>query len=110
MRPASVKSSLTTQDLPIISVNGLVKQFGRFAALRGVSAELTSGRLYVILGDNGAGKTTLLRSLAGFAQPTRGQIALLRATDLRAVRGQVGHMAHPWHRYHQLSPVESLGC
>src|SRR5213592_934566 len=108
MRPASVKSSLTTQDLPIISVNGLVKQFGRFAALRGVSAEFTSGRLYVILGDNGAGKTTLLRSLAGLAQPTRGKITVLGATDLRTVCGQIGYMAHPSLLYDEMSAMENL--
>src|SRR2546422_388958 len=108
MRPASVKSSLTTQDLPIISVNGLVKQFGRFAALRGVSAEFTSGRLYVILGDNGAGKTTLLRSLAGLAQPTRGKITILGTTDVRAVCGQIGYMAHPSLLYDEMSAMENL--
>src|SRR2546421_12918158 len=108
MRPASVKSSLTTQDLPIISVNGLVKQFGRFAALRGVSAEFTSGRLYVILGDNGAGKTTLLRSLAGLAQPTRGTITILGTTDLRTVCGQIGYMAHPSLLYDEMSAMENM--
>src|SRR5438128_12210371 len=108
MRPASVKSSLTTQDLPIISVNGLVKQFGRFAALRGVSAEFTSGRLYVILGDNGAGKTTLLRSLAGLAQPTRGTITILGTTGLRTVCGQIGYMAHPSLLYDEMSAMENM--
>src|SRR5436305_13193878 len=106
MSLAPVKSSLTTQDLPIISVNGLVKQFGRFAALRGVSAEFTPGRLYVILGDNGAGKTTLLRSLAGLAQPTRGTITILGTTDLRTVCGQFGYMAHPSLRYDETSGME----
>ena len=53
---------------PIITISNLVKQFGRFAALRGVSASFSPGRLYGILGDNGAGKTTLLRGLAGLAQ------------------------------------------
>src|SRR2546421_11861718 len=108
MRPASVKSSLTTQDLPIISVNGLVKQFGRFAALRGVSAEFTPGRLYVILGDNGAGKPTLLRSLAGLAQPTRGTITILGTTDLRTVCGQIGYMAHPSLLYDEMSAMENM--
>ena len=55
-----------------VAVTNLVKQFGRFAALRGVNAEFAPGRLYAILGDNGAGKTTLLRCLAGLARPTRG--------------------------------------
>ena len=48
-----------------VTVTGLVKQFGRFAALRGVSAEFAPKRLYAILGDNGAGKTTLLRPWPG---------------------------------------------
>src|SRR5437588_8043310 len=108
MRPASVKSSLTTQDLPIISVNGLVKQFGRFAALRGVSAEFAAGRLYAILGDNGAGKTTLLRVLAGLVQPTRGSIRILGSTDVRAVCGQLGYMAHPSLLYDEMSGIENL--
>src|SRR5207245_550622 len=108
MRPAPVKPSLTTKDSAVISINGLVKQFGRFAALRGVSAEFTSGRLYVILGDNGAGKTTLLRSLAGLAQPTRGKITILGTTDVRAVCGQIGYMAHPSLLYDEMSAMENL--
>src|SRR6266852_248447 len=108
MRPASVKSSLTTQDLPIISVNGLVKQFGRFAALRGVNAEFAAGRLYVILGDNGAGKTTLLRTLAGLAQPTRGTVSVLGAKNVKDVCTQIGYMAHPSLLYDEMSGTENL--
>ena len=103
-----MKSSPTAQDSAVISINGLVKQFGRFAALRGVSAEFTPGRLYVILGDNGAGKTTLLRSLAGLAQPTRGKITILGTTDLRTVCGQIGYMAHPSLLYDEMSAMENL--
>ena len=60
----------------VITVNNVVKQFGRFAALRGVTAEFDAGRFHAILGENGAGKTTLLRALAGLAQPTRGKISI----------------------------------
>ncbi|HTE88927.1 MAG TPA: ATP-binding cassette domain-containing protein, partial [Terriglobales bacterium] len=80
---------------PVIVINDLVKQFGRFAALRGVTADFVPGRLYAIVGENGAGKTTLLRSLAGLTQPTRGSISMLGTTDLRSVCRQVGYMAHP---------------
>jgi len=52
----------------IIIVNNVIKQFGRFAALRGVTAEFDAGQFHAILGENGAGKTTLLRALAGLAQ------------------------------------------
>ena len=93
---------------PIIVINDLVKQFGRFAALRGVSADFAAGRLYAIVGENGAGKTTLLRSLAGLTRPTRGSISLLGTTDLRSVCWQVGYMAHPSLLYDEMSGMENL--
>jgi ABC-type multidrug transport system ATPase subunit len=93
---------------PIIAVDALVKQFGRFAALRGVSAEFATGRLYTILGDNGAGKTTLLRALAGLVLPTRGSIQILGTTNLRAVCHQLGYMAHPSLLYDEMSGMENL--
>src|SRR6266852_3159804 len=93
---------------PIIAVTALVKQFGRFAALRGVSAEFAAGRLYTILGDNGAGKTTLLRALAGLVQPTRGIIRILGTTNLRGVCHQLGYMAHPSLLYDEMSGMENL--
>lgn len=93
---------------PIVVVSGLIKQFGRFAALRGVSAEFAAGRLYAILGDNGAGKTTLLRSLAGLTRPTRGSISMLGKTDLRAACRDLGYMAHPSLLYDEMSGMENL--
>jgi ABC-type multidrug transport system ATPase subunit len=95
--------------LPAVAVSDLVKQFGRFAALRGVTAEFAPGRLYAILGDNGAGKTTLLRALAGLAPPTRGSISILGTRDLRSVCGQLGYMAHPSLLYDEMSGMENLG-
>ena len=94
--------------LPAVIVTDLVKQFGRFAALRGVTAEFAHGRLYAILGDNGAGKTTLLRALAGLTPPTRGSISMLGTTDLRSVCGQLGYMAHPSLLYDEMSGMENL--
>jgi len=95
-------------DAPIITVTAVVKQFGRFAALRGVNADFTAGRLYAILGDNGAGKTTLLRILAGLVQPTRGSVEVLGTTTFRAVCHQLGYMAHPSLLYDELSGMENL--
>ena len=94
--------------LPAVTVTGLVKQFGRFAALRGVTAEFAPNRLYAILGDNGAGKTTLLRALAGLTPPTRGSISMLGTADLRSVCGQMGYMAHPSLLYDEMSGMENL--
>ena len=93
---------------PVIAVSALVKQFGRFAALRGVSAEFAPGVLYAILGDNGAGKTTLLRALAGLTQPTRGSILILGTRNVRAVCRELGYMAHPSLLYDEMSGMENL--
>jgi ABC-type multidrug transport system ATPase subunit len=91
----------------IVAVSGLVKQFGRFAALRGVNAEFHAGKFYVILGDNGAGKTTLLRALAGLTHPTRGEISVLGKKPHEASR-EIGYMAHPSLLYDEMSGMENL--
>jgi ABC-type multidrug transport system ATPase subunit len=91
----------------IISVSNLIKQFGRFAALRDVTAEFDSGRFHVILGDNGAGKTTLLRALAGLADPTRGSVSILGKSPHEACR-EIGYMAHPSLLYDEMSGMENL--
>lgn len=92
---------------PTVEVSGLVKQFGRFAALRGVDADFAAGKFYVILGDNGAGKTTLLRALAGLAHPTRGTISILGKNPDEACR-KIGYMAHPSLLYDEMSGLENL--
>jgi heme ABC exporter ATP-binding subunit CcmA len=96
------------QSTPVITADGLIKQFGRFAALRGVSAEFSAGKLYVVLGDNGAGKTTLLRIVAGLAHPTRGTISVLGSKEIKEVRAQIGYMAHPSLLYDEMSGMENL--
>jgi ABC-type multidrug transport system ATPase subunit len=93
---------------PIVTADGVIKQFGRFAALRGVTAAFAPGRLYVILGDNGAGKTTLLRTIAGLAQPTSGAISVLGAKEIKSVCAQIGYMAHPSLLYDEMSGLENL--
>jgi ABC-type multidrug transport system ATPase subunit len=97
-----------TDTAPVISVSNLIKQFGRFAALRGVSADFAGGKLYAILGDNGAGKTTLLRTLAGLNRPTSGQFTILGASNFHDVCQQVGYMAHPSLLYDEMSGIENL--
>ena len=97
-----------TATAPVITVSNLIKQFGRFAALRGVTAEFSGGKLYAILGDNGAGKTTLLRTLAGLSQPSSGEVAILGASKFHDICQQVGYMAHPSLLYDEMSGMENL--
>jgi ABC-type multidrug transport system ATPase subunit len=91
-----------------VALSHVSKIFGRFAALRDVSAEFAPGKLYAILGDNGAGKTTLLRAMVGLARPTRGTITLLGSEDLRVATPEIGYMAHPTLLYEEMSGMENL--
>ncbi|MFY9910017.1 MAG: ABC transporter ATP-binding protein [Candidatus Sulfotelmatobacter sp.] len=96
-----------TDSASIVTAHNVIKQFGRFAALRGVSAEFAAGKFYVILGDNGAGKTTLLRALAGLAHPTRGTVSI-SGKDPHAACREIGYMAHPSLLYDEMSGMENL--
>ena len=97
-----------SEPKPGVVAEGLIKQFGRFAALRGVSGEFAAGKLYVIVGENGAGKTTLLRIIAGLAQPTRGSLSVMGNARVKDVRAQIGYMAHPSLLYDEMSGMENL--
>lgn len=93
---------------PVVQLSDVTKHFGRFAALRSVTASFEAARLYAVLGDNGAGKSTLLRAVAGLLPLTRGTMALLGSTDLRSACDQVGYMAHAPLLYDELDAMENL--
>jgi len=59
-----------------VILRGLSKRFGEHIALDGVSLEVEDARLVCLLGPSGCGKTTALRLIAGFVEPTAGEILL----------------------------------
>ncbi len=76
-----------------IQARQLVKRFGDFTAVDGVSFEVAQGDLFGLLGPNGAGKTTLTRMLTTLIVPTAGEASVAgydvaRAPDL--VRQAIG--------------------
>jgi sulfate/thiosulfate transport system ATP-binding protein len=60
----------------VIEARGIVKRFGAFTALDGVSVDVPTGSLTALLGPSGSGKSTLLRVIAGLEQPDAGQVLL----------------------------------
>ena len=58
----------------MIAVQDLVKVYGRFKAVDGVTLNVEPGEIHGFLGPNGAGKTTTLRMIAGLLRPTSGRI------------------------------------
>ena len=96
------------ESAPAIVLSEVTKLYGRFAALRGVSAEFVPARLYLVLGDNGAGKSTLLRAIAGLMRPSRGTVTVLGSSQLRSAAAQIGYMAHAPLLYDEMDGMENL--
>ena len=59
-----------------VEVKELVKNYGNFRALKGVSFEVNEGEIFGLIGPNGAGKTTALRTIATLLQITSGSITV----------------------------------
>lgn len=64
------------RDKPLLRVENVVKKFGEFAALKGVSIDVEKGQIVCFLGPSGCGKTTLLRTIGGFYKQDKGDIYL----------------------------------
>jgi ABC-2 type transport system ATP-binding protein len=60
----------------IISANDVVKQYGDFTAVNGISFDIKKGEIFAFLGPNGAGKSTTIKMLTTMLQPTSGKLEL----------------------------------
>ena len=60
-----------------VSVQGLIKNYGKSPALRGVDLQIREGEIFALLGPNGAGKTTFVEILEGFRHRDGGEVKVL---------------------------------
>jgi putative spermidine/putrescine transport system ATP-binding protein len=67
-----------------LGLRGITKRYGSFTAVEGVDIAVGKGEFLTLLGPSGSGKTTLLMTVAGFVQPTEGQV-LLDQRDITAL-------------------------
>jgi lipooligosaccharide transport system ATP-binding protein len=78
---------------PILEARDLVKNFGDFAAVKGVSFAIQRGESFGFLGPNGAGKTSTMRMISAVSRPTSGTLSIL-GLDPREhgpnIRGRLG--------------------
>jgi ABC-2 type transport system ATP-binding protein len=95
----------------MIAVHDLVKVYGQFRAVDGVSFEVPPGEIHGFLGPNGAGKTTTMRMIAGLLKPSAGRI-LVNGHDLEtepeAAKGSLGFIPDRPYIYEKLTAGEFL--
>jgi ABC-2 type transport system ATP-binding protein len=82
-----------TSSPPALRIDNLVKRYGDFTAVDGISLDVQEGEFFGLLGPNGAGKTTTINAIVGLATLTGGAISLFGhdvVRDWRAARRSVG--------------------
>jgi ABC-2 type transport system ATP-binding protein len=95
----------------MIAVENLVKRYGSFTAVDGVTLDVKAGEIHGFLGPNGAGKTTTIRMIAGLLKPTEGRV-LVNGHDLamkpEAAKASLGFIPDRPFIYEKLTAGEFL--
>jgi ABC-type Fe3+/spermidine/putrescine transport system ATPase subunit len=71
---AAISPETATSADALLEVRSVAKNFGAACVLKNISLQIAAGEFLTLLGESGSGKTTLLRLIAGFEQPTSGEI------------------------------------
>ncbi|HEX9029241.1 MAG TPA: ATP-binding cassette domain-containing protein [Anaerolineales bacterium] len=96
---------------PILEVRDLVKKYGSFSALKGISFAIQEGEIFSLLGPNGAGKTTTLSVLSTLYAPTSGDAFVgghSVTAEPMAVRQLIGVVPQDLAIYDDLTARENL--
>src|SRR3984957_17898309 len=94
-----------------ISAKNLVRRFGDFVAVDGVSFRVEKGEIFGFLGPNGSGKTTVIKMLTGLLPLSEGSAwveGLDVRTDAESVRERIGYMSQKFSLYDDLTVTENL--
>lgn len=95
----------------LITAEAIVKRYGNFVAVDGVSLSVSAGEIYALVGANGAGKSTLIRSIVGISDPDSGQVLICGenlAHHLPATKKHIGYLPEELIFYDQLTAGEYL--
>lgn len=98
-------------EVEAVAVRGLIKRFGEFTALKGVSFNVYEGEVFGLIGPNGAGKTTTFRIIATLLMPTSGEVRVLNydvVKDSSKVRRLISYLPEDAGIYRNLTGYEYL--
>jgi ABC-2 type transport system ATP-binding protein len=96
---------------PILEVKELVKKYGDFTAVKGISFDIQEGEIFSLLGPNGAGKTTTISMLSTLYVPTGGDASIGGHSVIKepmAVRRIIGVVPQDLALYEDLNARENL--
>ncbi len=96
---------------PILEVHNLVKNYGSFNAVKGISFEIQEGEIFSLLGPNGAGKTTTISMLSTLYIPTSGDATICGYSvtkDTMQVKKCIGVVPQDLALYEDLTARENL--
>ncbi len=96
-----------SDNYPVWGEN-LIKNFGKFRAVNGVSISVPKGTIYGVLGPNGAGKTTTLRMLLGIIDPDSGTRSLLGFARPKDASHLVGYLPEERGLYPSMKAKEAI--
>ena len=105
-----VNNGQRAEEASIIAKN-LVRRFGDFVAVDGVSFRVEKGEIFGFLGPNGSGKTTVIKMLTGLLPLSAGSawVAGLEVrSDAETVRERIGYMSQKFSLYDDLTVTENL--
>ena len=95
----------------VVEVRDLVKRFGTFTAVAGVSFSVRRGEIFGFLGPNGAGKSTTIRMLCGLLAPTSGTGRVAGfdiVTETEKIKTRIGYMSQRFSLYDELTVEENI--
>ncbi len=95
----------------LIEIENLLKKYGDFTALKGISLDIKKGDSFAVLGPNGAGKTTLIKILSTLIMPTSGTVRIDGidiVEDPREIKKMTGVVSHEPYLYNELTARENL--
>ena len=91
-----------------ISLKGVVKRFGKFAAVDHLDLEIPHGTTFGLLGPNGAGKTTSIRMIMNITKPDEGEIRVLGEKMNDKLQERIGYLPEERGLYRKMKVVDQL--